>query len=95
MVGVGFRLEAGLRLDPFFFLGLRWKAIRPLSPSARWAVGEGMLFQASFMVGCRDAMLIAWGEGSPGMLAHEGATMSRERGAMEVSGATGPEILGF
>ncbi len=26
MVGVGFRLEAGLRVFPFFFLGLKWRA---------------------------------------------------------------------
>ena len=54
-----------------------------------------MLFQASLMVGCRDAMLIAWGEGPSGRLAHEGAKMSRQLGAMEMSGAAGPEILGF
>ena len=59
MIGVGFRLEAGLRVDPFFLLGSKWRTIRVPSLSVGWAVGGGMLLKASDMVGCRDAMLIA------------------------------------
>ena len=61
MMGVGFRLEAGLRLDPFLLLGSKWRTIRELSLSVDWAGGDGMLTKASVMVGCRVAMLIAWG----------------------------------
>ena len=92
---VGFRLEAELRLFPCFFLGLKWRAIRLFSRSAIWAVGEGMLFQASLMVGCLEAMLIAWGEGPSGRAAQDGAKTSLHLGAMEVSGADVPEILVF
>ena len=95
MIGVGFRLEAGLRLDPFFLLGLRWRTIRVPSLSIGWAMGGRMLFKASFMVGCLDANLTAWGEGLSGRVPHADAKMSRQRGAMERSIASGPEILGF
>ena len=95
MVGVGFRLEAGLRVFPFFFLGLKWRAIRLLALSSGRALGEGMLFQASVMVGCRVAMLIAWAEGPSGRAAQDGAKMSLHRGAMEMSSADGPDILVF
>ena len=54
-----------------------------------------MLFKASFMVGCLDAMLSAWGEGLSGRVLHADAKMSRHRGAMERSIASGPEVLGF
>ncbi len=80
---------------PFFFLGLKWRAIRLLALSSGRALGEGMLFHASVMAGCRVAMLIAWGEGPSGRAAQDGAKMSLHRGAMEMPGADGPEILVF
>ena len=54
-----------------------------------------MLLKASVMVGCRDAMLIAWGEGLLGRVPQADTKMSRQRGAMERSIASGPENLGF
>ena len=81
MVGVGFRLEARLRLDPFFPLVLKWKTIRVPSPSVCWAVGGGMLLKASVMLGCRDAMPTAWGEGLSGRVSQDDAKMSHQRGA--------------
>ena len=95
MVGAGFLLEAGLLLDPFFLLGLKWRTIRVPSLSRGWAVGGGMLLKASVMVGCRDAMLTAWGEGLSGRVPQADSRVSRQRGAMERSIASGPEILGF
>jgi len=77
MIGVGFRLEAGMRLDPFFLLGLKWRTIRVHFLSVDWAVGGGMLLKASAMVGCRDAMLTTWGEGLSGRVPQADAKMSR------------------
>ncbi len=94
MRGVGFRLEAGLRLEPFYLL-LKWRTMRVLSLSVGWAVGGGILFKASVMVGCRNAMLIAWGGGLSGRLPQADTKMSRHRGAMDRSVASGPEIRGF
>ncbi len=54
-----------------------------------------MLLKASVMVGCRDAILTAWGEGPSGRVPQADAKVSRHRGAMEKSIASGPEILGF
>ena len=54
-----------------------------------------MFVQVSCRVGCRVAMLIAWGEGPSGRAAQDGAKMSLHRGAMEMSSADGPENLGF
>jgi len=62
MIGVGFHLETELRLDPLFLLGLKWRTIRVPSLPVDCEVGGRMLPKASVMVGCRDAMLIAWGE---------------------------------
>ncbi len=59
MVGAGFRLEAGLLLDPFFLLGLKLRTIRVPSLPLGWAVGGGMLLKDSVMVSCRDARLTA------------------------------------
>ena len=47
------------------------------------------------MVGCRDAMLTAWGEGLSRKVPQADAKVSRQRGAMERSIASGPEIFGF
>ncbi len=66
MVGAGFLLEAGLLLDHFFLLGLKWRTIRVPSFSRGWEVGGGMLLEDSVMVGCRDARLTTWGEGLSG-----------------------------
>ena len=95
MVGAGFRLEAGLLLDPFFLLGLKWRTIRVPSLSLGWALGGGMLLKASVMVGCRDAVLTAWGEGLSGRVPQADAKVSRQRDAMERSIVSGPEIRGF
>ena len=65
------------------------------SLSVDWAVGGGMLPKASVMVGCRDATLIAWGEGLSGRVPQADAKISRQRGAMERSIASEPEIFGF
>ena len=54
-----------------------------------------MLCNASFMVGYRDAMLTACGEGLSGRVSQVGAKTSLHRGAMERSIASGPEILGL
>jgi hypothetical protein len=53
--------------------------------SVGWEVGCRMFPMASVMVGCRDALLIARGEGLAGRLPHAGVKMSRQRGAMERS----------
>jgi hypothetical protein len=92
---VGFRLEAGLRLDPFPLLGWKWRTIRELSLAVSWAGGGGKLIKASGMVGCLVAMLIAWAEGLSGRVPQADAKMIRQRGAMERSSASGPEIFGF
>ena len=94
-MGVGFLLEAGLRLDPFPLLGWKWRTIRELSLDVAWAGGGGMLIKASVMVGCRVAMLIEWGEGRFGRVPQADAKTFRQRGAMERSSASGPEIFGF
>ena len=54
-----------------------------------------MLFSASVMVGCRDAMLTACGEGLSGRVSQADAKASLQRGAMERSIASRPEILGL
>ncbi len=93
MVGVSFRLEAVLRLGPFFLLVLKWRKMRGPSMSVGWEVKGGMFPMASVMVGWRDALLTARGEGPSGRLPHAGAKMSCHRGAMEGSIASGPEIF--
>jgi hypothetical protein len=94
MIGVGFRLEAGLRLDPFFLLW-KWRKIRVPSLSIGSAVGGGMLLRASSMVGCRDALLIARGEGFSGREPQADAKMSLQRGAMVRSDVDWPENFVF
>jgi hypothetical protein len=54
-----------------------------------------MLVKASVMVGCRAFMLIAWGESLSGREPQTDAKIFRQRGAMERSSASGPEIFGF
>ena len=54
-----------------------------------------MLFKASVMVGCRDAILTTWGEGPSGRVSQDDAKMSRQRVAMERSVAAGSMILGL
>ena len=60
-----------------------------------WEVGGGMFPQTSDIVGYRDALLMSRGDGLSGKLPHVGAKMSRQRGAMERSIASGPEIFLF
>ncbi len=69
--------------------------MREPSLSVGGEVGGGILPMASVMVGCRDALLTARGKGPFGRLPHAGAKMSRQRGAMEGSIASGLEIFGF
>ncbi len=95
MVGAGLLLEAGSRLGPFFLLGLKWRTIRVSSVCVGWEVVGGMWLKASVMVGCRDAMLTARGEGLSGRVPQSAAKISRQRGAMERSIASAPEIFGF
>ncbi len=95
MVGVSFRLEAGLRLGPLFRFVLKWRKMREPSLSVGGEVGGGILPMASIMVGCRDALLTARGEGPSRRLPHAGAKMYRHRGAMEGSIASGPETFSF
>ena len=54
-----------------------------------------MLLKASVTVGGRDAMLTAWGEGLSERVPHDDAKISRQRGAMERSIASGHEIFSF
>jgi hypothetical protein len=65
-MGVGFRLEAGLRLGPFYLRDWKWRTIRELPLDVAWTGGGGMLIKASVTVGCRVVMLNAWGEGRSG-----------------------------
>ena len=69
--------------------------MRVTSLSIGWEVEGGMFPMASVMVGCRDAMLTARGEDLSGSLPKAGAKMSRQRGAMERSIASGPKFFGF
>ena len=55
MVGAGFRLEAGLRLGPFFLLVSKWRTMRVPAMSVSWEAGGGMFPMASVLVGCLDA----------------------------------------
>ena len=83
MVGAGFRLEGGLRLGQFFLFVLKWRTMRVPALSVGWEVGGGMFSMASDMVVCRDALLIARGEGMSRRLPHASVKMSRQRGATE------------
>ena len=47
-----------------------------------WEVRGGMFPKAFVIVGCRDAMLTARGEGPSGRLSQTGVKMPRLRGAM-------------
>ncbi len=94
-MGMGFRLEVGLRLDPLPLRGWKWRTIRELSLDVAWEGGGEMFINASVMVDCRVALLNVWGEGLSGRASHADAKTSRQRGAMERSNATGPEIFGF
>jgi hypothetical protein len=85
MVDVGFRLEAGLRLGPFFRFVLKWRTTRVPALSVGWEVQGGTFPITSVIVGCRDALFTARGEGPSGSLSQAGAKISRQRGAMERS----------
>ncbi len=54
-----------------------------------------MLLKASCIVGCRDAILTARGEGLSRRVPQADAKESLQRGAMARSIASGPEIMGF
>ncbi len=95
MVGAGFRLEAGLRLVYFFLFDLKCRTMRVPNLFVGWEVGCGMFPMAFVMVGFRDAMITARGDILSGRLTQSGAKMSRQRGAMERSIASGPEIFIF
>ena len=69
--------------------------MREPSLSVGGEVGGGILPMASVMVGCRDALLTARGEGPSRRLPYASAKMSRQRGAMEGYIASGLETFGF
>ena len=77
MVGVGLRLEAGLRLGPFFRFVLKWRTMRVPALSIGWGVQRGTFPMASVIVGYRDVLLTARGEGLSGRLSHTGVKISR------------------
>jgi hypothetical protein len=76
MVVVGFLLEAGSRIEPFFLLVLKCRTIRVPPASVGWEVGGGIFPKASVMVGCRDVVLTLRGKGLSGRFLHSGAKMS-------------------
>ena len=76
MVVVGFRLEAGSRLEPFSLFVLKCRTIRVPPASVGWEVGGGMFPKASVMVGCRDVVFTSRGEGLSGRFLQSGAKMS-------------------
>ena len=86
MFGVGFRLYAGLCLDPFFRFVLKWKTMRVPALSIGLELQGGTFPTASIIVGCRDAVLTARGEGPSRRLSrHACVVISSQRGAMERS----------
>ena len=60
-----------------------------------WAVGGGTFRRASVIVGCRDALLSAWGEGLSGSVSHADEKMFRHLGATEGSMTSGPASFVF
>jgi len=93
MVGVGFCLEAGLRLGPFFRFLFKWRTMRVPAMLVGLEVQVGTFPMASIIVGCRDALLTERVEGPFGRLSQAGVKISRKRGAMERFVVRGPEIL--
>ena len=85
MVGVGFRLEARLRVGPFFRFVLKWRTMRVPALSVGWEVQVETFPMASVIVGCRDALVTARGKGPSRRLSQAGVKISRQRGAMERS----------
>jgi hypothetical protein len=60
-----------------------------------WVREGGAFRKASSIVGCRDALLSARGEGLSGRFSHAGKKMFIHLGAMEGSMVSGPESFSF
>ena len=95
VIGACFRLEGWVCLDPFFLLFLKCRAIRVPSLVVGWVGGGGTFRRASVIVGCRDALLSARGEGLSGRVSHADEKMFRHLGAMEGSMTSGPASFNF
>lgn len=92
---VCFRWEDWVCFEHFFRLFLKCRAIRVPALFAGW-VREGEAFRkASSMVGCRDALLSARGEGLSGRVSHADKKMFIHLGEMEGSMVSGPESFSF
>ena len=95
VVGACFRLEDWVCLDPFFRLFLKCRAIRVPALVVDWAGVGGTFRSASSIVGCRDALLSARGEGLSGRVSHADKKMFLHLGAMEGSMPYGPASFSF
>ncbi len=95
MVGACFRLEDWVWLDPFFLLFLKCRAIRVPALVVGGAGGGATFRSASSIVGCRDALLSARGEGLSGRVTHAERKMFLHLGAMEGSMPSGPVSFSF
>ncbi len=60
-----------------------------------WAGGGGTFRRASIIVGCRDALLSARGEGLSGRVSHADEKIFLHLGAMEGSMSSGPASFLF
>ena len=79
---------------PFFSSLLKCRAMR--GPSlVDWAGGGGTFRRASIIVGCRDALLSARGEGLSGRVSHADEKMFLHLGAMEGAMIFGPASFCF
>ena len=65
------------------------------APVVGWAGVGGTFRRASSIVGCRDALLSARGEGLSGRVSHADKKMFLHLGAMEGSMPSGPASLSF
>jgi hypothetical protein len=90
-----FRLEDWVCFDPFFRLFLKCRAIRVPSLVVGWVGVGGTFRRASSIVGCRDALLSARGEGLSGRVSHDDKKMFLHLGAMERSMVSGPASFSF
>ena len=79
----------------FFRLFLKCRAIRVSALVVGWAGVGGTFRSASSIVGCRDALLSARGEGLSGRAAHADRKMFLHLGVMEGSMISGPASFRF
>jgi hypothetical protein len=95
VTGVCFRLEDWVCFEHFFRLFLKCRAIRVPALFVGWVGEGGALRKASPIVGCRDALLSARGEGLSCRFSHADKKMFIHLGAMEGSMVSGPESFSF